>query len=101
MNYDINYEVLYFVRNGKLVELRSKDYIKNGTNVDLNTLPVRKTMTFSEVRFYLDNLKYLLRKDTCPCKSMEFMLGIYPSIVITSEEFTDTVIDSILHSLDV
>jgi superfamily II DNA or RNA helicase len=101
LNNEKTYEVLYFDRNGKVVELRTKDYIKNGVNVDVKALPVKKTMTFSELRFYLDNLKYLLRKDTKPCKTMQVMSGIYPSVIITPDEFSDTTIDAVMHSLDV
>ncbi len=100
LNNPTNYEVLYFKRNGKFIDLRSKDYLRIGTSTDLKNAPFRKSMTLSEVRFYLDNLKYLFRKDTHPCTTMEIMSGIYPSVIITPGEFTDTVIDSIMHSLE-
>ena len=97
---DHGFEVLFFERKGKVVELKSKHDLPKGAKVNVKDAPLRKTMTFGEVRFYLDNLKYLIRKDTHPCKQIEIMSGIYPSVIITPEEFTDTTIDAILHSLD-
>lgn len=94
------FEVLYFERKGKVVELRSKHDLVKGAKLNVWDAPLRKTMTFGEVRFYLDNLKYLIRKDMYPCKQIEIMCGIYPSVIIKPEEFTDTTIDAIMHSLD-
>ncbi len=92
---------MFYISEGKGGYLvHSRFEIPNEEKLKYTDLPHKKTFSKSDLKEYLQSLKYMIRKDKYPCETVEIMSSIFPTVKMEVDEFSDTVLDAILLALD-
>ena len=95
-----SYDMFYISEGKGGYSVHARFEIPKEEKVKYTDLPHKKTFNKSDLKGYLQSLKYMIRKDKYPCQTVEIMSSIFPTVKIDTEEFSDTVLDAILLALE-
>ncbi len=99
LNNSTSYDMIYITEYQGGYSIRMKTEIPTDEKIPCKELKETKNMSMNELKEYLQCMKYMIRKDKYPCQTIEFMSPIFPTVKMNVEEFSDTVINAILLSL--